>query len=725
MLKGRPITRSPLPQPGKRGRPPTLNIAQAIERRPSIQVETETPVSSKPRTVAAYDEEDDETLQLSSPESSGPISPIIPVLKTDAGDEILKDLQELDELRKSVKQNLKLRPIKSRTNLRLDGSTPSPASSAAQSFSDNGEGTSSSSIWSDRDGSLDSATSTTSNYFTPTGEGLQASSFMPAATPSASESFPILDELTPRPPTAVSPRSLYERLTASKRPLLIDTRPLAAHEAFHIRHSINVAIPSLILRRSKKPGGGFQTMDGLRQFITTDEGKRTWDELMRQPGGAWDGDVVIYDDDMDLKDRDNLGVTAWAIMPVITPLLSYGTVDYLEGGLSSAGHDPDLQTLIVTGDEASSKPEGGQTQVSINGPPSQLQQQQQQQQHKPPKKGAGLFQLDTQTTYRNKNLPEIEPQSTLSALPPSGLLPIPPRSPLPMMPTSVSSSSPSSHSGSSNSSLTDSPSPPPSSLAGFRRPPPPRRPSAPNLRAINTKSMERLTLNTTDLPKLSLRKKPMRSATVGGPPTLTLQVPTSPTQLRPFHPSPSTPKDNGLQSALSPSNNDPRNFMTPYYTPPHTPKAAFASFGAPHHPPGLHPSHLPLDPPPTARPNFDDQPPTTEEDPYPEFTISTILPNFLFLGPEITTKEQMVELQELGVKRILNIAAECDDDHGLGLRQQFDKYLKIPMRDTVEEDNITRGVREVCDFLGQSSSFPAYDVCATALTLSITVSLCR
>ena len=61
----------------------------------------------------------------------------------------------------------------------------------------------------------------------------------------------------------------------------------------------------------------------------------------------------------------------------------------------------------------------------------------------------------------------------------------------------------------------------------------------------------------------------------------------------------------------------------------------------------------------------------------------------------------MEELQDLGVKRILNIAAECDDDHGLGLRQHFDKYMKIPMRDTVEEDNITRGVREACDFLGE------------------------
>ena len=102
--------------------------------------------------------------------------------------------------------------------------------------------------------------------------------------------------------------------------------------------------------------------------------------------------------------------------------------------------------------------------------------------------------------------------------------------------------------------------------------------------------------------------------------------------------------------------------------------------------------------PATARP--DDQPPTTEE-PFPEFTVSTILPGFLFLGPELTTEEHVEKLKAHGVKRIVNIAIECDDDHGLHLRERFEKYVHIPMRDTVEEDNITRGVRDVCTILGE------------------------
>ena len=103
--------------------------------------------------------------------------------------------------------------------------------------------------------------------------------------------------------------------------------------------------------------------------------------------------------------------------------------------------------------------------------------------------------------------------------------------------------------------------------------------------------------------------------------------------------------------------------------------------------------------PSTARPESS-QPPTTEE-PFPVFSVSTILPNFLFLGPELTAEEHVEELLSLGVKRILNIAAECDDDHGLHLRERFERYIRIPMRDTVEEDNITRGVRDVCEHLGQ------------------------
>ncbi|PPQ71323.1 hypothetical protein CVT26_011968 [Gymnopilus dilepis] len=662
----------------KRFRPPKIDLSRAIEKKgPTIQLERDSPV------LQLSDDEDDvfeDTLQLSDSDSStcsSPTNSSKPSLKLLSSDEdtlpddITREMEALQELRKSVKTNLRLRPIRSRSDLpKVDIEaviSRSPFMAPARS-----------------NGSPMSALtpiSAISSYFTPASDTPHSALFTAAST-----KLPLTPpkSTTPHIPSPISPKSLYNLLISPKRPLLLDTRPLAAHQSFHLRHSINIAIPSLILKRCRRPGGGLQSLDALKQFMTTEQGKAHWDVLM-SPGGPWNGDVVVYDEEMDPKAKDNMGITAWAIIPIITPLLSYGNVDYLEGGISSAGHDPDLETLIVTPEEA----EGGYNAVSD-----------------PPalsgmftgglRKGGGLFQIDTSTPSRARKFAEIEPVSALSSKPPS---PLPPRSPMPEMPLTTSSSSRTSSSAASqNVNITDAtPSPPPSSI-GFRRPPPPRRPSFPNLRRLDTKSAERLNTN---VPKLSLRTKPMRSATLTVPPTLSLSIqPTqSPSHLQLVYSNHSPPL-----SARSPSN-DPSNYLTPYYTPPHTP-------GTPR------PSALPPSPS-TARPELD--PPSTDEA-YPTFTISTILPNFLFLGPELTAAEHVTELQELGVKRILNIAAECDDDQGLNLKETFDKYYKIPMRDTVEEENIARGVREVCEILDDARlhSAPTYVHCKAGKSRSVT-----
>ena len=83
------------------------------------------------------------------------------------------------------------------------------------------------------------------------------------------------------------------------------------------------------------------------------------------------------------------------------------------------------------------------------------------------------------------------------------------------------------------------------------------------------------------------------------------------------------------------------------------------------------------------------------------FIVSTILPNFLFLGPEITSQEEVEALKALGIRRVLNVAVECDDEE-LKLRQQFERYLKLPMRDIVEESGVAKGMRDACEFLGES-----------------------
>jgi len=99
-----------------------------------------------------------------------------------------------------------------------------------------------------------------------------------------------------------------------------------------------------------------------------------------------------------------------------------------------------------------------------------------------------------------------------------------------------------------------------------------------------------------------------------------------------------------------------------------------------------------------------------------------ILPNFLFLGPELTLPTHVSELESLGVKRIINIAAECTDDRGLMLRERFERYVHIPMRDSVEEEGIRMGLSEACDVLDEAALYnaPTYVHCKAGRSRSVT-----
>jgi hypothetical protein len=563
-------------------------------------------------------------------------------------------------------------------------------------------------------------------------------------------------ESGPRP---ISAASLAGRLgSADRRPLLLDTRPLHIHLRSYLYFSVNLAIPSLILKRCRKPGGSFTALDALKQFITTDEGRAIWDDLFGPDDGSspdnglWDGDIVIYDHSMDPKDETNPLSTPWVLLGALAPLVaaSNGSIRYLDGGFSDALNDPDIDRFIIgmrSGDTA------------------------------PPENGAkpGMFQLDTNQPFLPRGGPvEIYTSSTNSAARPSALRSSNSKSSLhssllssrsnlslrssalhtggsalaPSAPLNSVSSLNSIHSLPSgakssllplNLKMPADPEPvtgPPrdTSIGAMSSRVPLKRPSAPNLGAsakpklglgkLNTKSTERLNLN---LPKLQVKPIPMKSPNV----QLTFS-PTTPSD------SPTKPWDD-KNTKVAPSGAKLEEGMTPYYTPPHspsTPKVPLTGIYSayPHDPfppqddrkdraDGLPPS------PSTARPEsmaFNVPPPPpgsfppgktfgfgsaatppSPESP-PSWSVSTILPNFLFLGPEPNSREHVDELRGLGVKRMINIAAECEpDDHGLNLDGRrknddvpFEKYTKIPMRDTVEEDGMRRGIAEVCDLLG-------------------------
>ena len=556
-------------------------------------------------------------------------------------DDISNELAVLEQLRRSVQKNLRLRPI---------AVTPSPPRSPTRPLS-------SASIWSDftqaRSSSPASTIASPSIYYTPLSD--------PKSPPfSAHYIGPALfdrpgPELPRSPARSVDPASLVSRLdNPSRRPLLIDTRPAAAFLGCHLKSSVNIAIPSLILKRSRKPGAGFGSVDALRQFITTDPCRTVWDSIMA-PGGSWDGDVIVYDEEMNPQDRLNAQVIAWALLPVISPLLVRGKADYLEGGILAARAHPELQRFIASSNDFSLESqdqvqEEQHSIISAPPPPPKLSL--------PPKlkKGGALFQLDTATAARSRTLPEIELGGGAS-------------------PVSMSVDTlPGTTEGTTSWNITDaSPSPPPSQSV-FSRTSPPQRPSLSSLRKLDTKSAERL-----GPPKLHVRT--VRSATLAAPPSAGIW-PSGSTSPRAHSPSHLTLTYSNHTSPASARHGE-------FLIPPPSPNM-------------LSSPRTPLPPSPcTARPDLSASPSTEEA--IPTFTVSTILPNFLYLGPDITAEEHVRELQSLGVRRILNLAAECDDDQGLGLRQQFERYTKIPMRDTVEEENVVNGVREACEVLGMSS----------------------
>ena len=622
----------------KRVRPPDLSLdPKKITTNVSVQIDSPSTGADSPSSV-----------------TNSPIDGIPGYDETE--DELGKDLAILEKLRQNVQKNLRLRPLNSSALIR--NRTPNSPTLRGNPLH-------TAPVWYDISRPLSnefvaSPTSTTSSvYYTPTSDTPMSAYFgFPRGQSTASGHFspPSTFHTFPQKPGAIQYHSLHFLISENPRPLLIDTRPLNTFLLSHLRHSVNVAIPSLILKRFRKPGAGLQSIDALRQYITTDRGKKLWDDTVK--GSDWDGNVVVYDEDMDEKHRSAMQTTAWALLPVLRQMVSSGTVEYLQGGLSSARADPSTQNLFMSGDSD-----------------TPLEQRQFKS-----KKGAGLSQLDTLAASRSKQLPQIEFDTPQSPIPIAAPVPSPAPTPTPPLILSPSRS----WTMSSIDIDTSSPSPPPRQVS--------KRPSVPSLRKIDTQSIERQ-------PKLSLKTQFSKSAThLTGPPKPWNVSRPSPLNIPPPSPSPS---HINLTFPSSISNSLRATMGSQHLTVdrPTTPSNGLLSVTPTHSRPGTpRTPTTPLPPSPMTARQEDLDPPTTEEA-FPVFAVSTILPNFLFLGPELTAEDHVQELLTLGVKRILNIAAECDDDQGLRLKKRFG-YTKIPMRDFVEEENIRKGIRNVCDILG-------------------------
>ncbi|SPO25102.1 uncharacterized protein UTRI_02797_B [Ustilago trichophora] len=106
-----------------------------------------------------------------------------------------------------------------------------------------------------------------------------------------------------------------------------------------------------------------------------------------------------------------------------------------------------------------------------------------------------------------------------------------------------------------------------------------------------------------------------------------------------------------------------------------------------------------------------------------DFEVSTILPEFLYLGPNIQSEKDVAKLQALGVHRILNVAYEIDELGPLKLRDRFDRYLKLPMLDSVEAKGVQDSINEACSFLDDARlrSEPVYVHCKAGKSRSVTI----
>ncbi|KAG2196874.1 hypothetical protein INT46_006053, partial [Mucor plumbeus] len=105
------------------------------------------------------------------------------------------------------------------------------------------------------------------------------------------------------------------------------------------------------------------------------------------------------------------------------------------------------------------------------------------------------------------------------------------------------------------------------------------------------------------------------------------------------------------------------------------------------------------------------------------FIISEIIPGFLYVGPEIETSEQASQLiQERQIKRVLNMAEECQDE---GLSNYTVHYHKIAARDTLEMKNIELVMMEAVQSIEEAKKNhePIYVHCKAGKSRSITAIL--
>ncbi|GJJ69501.1 hypothetical protein EMPS_01847 [Entomortierella parvispora] len=103
-----------------------------------------------------------------------------------------------------------------------------------------------------------------------------------------------------------------------------------------------------------------------------------------------------------------------------------------------------------------------------------------------------------------------------------------------------------------------------------------------------------------------------------------------------------------------------------------------------------------------------------------EREVSMILPDFLYLGGELVEEDQILELERLGIQRVLNMAENCNDELWIQRSESSgssERYLKVGLRDHVDQD-LKDGLDKAIKFIAASKT-PVYVHCQAGKSRSV------
>lgn len=422
---------------------------------------------------------------------------------------------------------------------------------------------------------------------------------------------------------------LLDNTHFATEPLLIDMRPLEEYEKCRIRHSINVSLPGLLMKRYRR---GVVSNFNLETFITTPEGTDHYlrwmnrfniqdNNIQNLPEGA---QFIVYDDHM----MDEEDTPVWTLMGVIAKNLStQRSIKWLKHGFhgfEAWDKGSKYMTFYYSDDSTPPLPIPSE---SLSSSSSSL------------KKNALLFNAN------NSNPPNIKLKM-----------------PTPMISRSATTLSSSRYNHNNNNNNTNVQ----------------RRASLFSLDTTTLRSKSTTNRRLMD----DTNKKSSSSISGSG----SSGIP----------PSSGTSGSSAIQHSGGGRHTDLTSINEQSIFSPNSPNSNATSPDSFHTPL----THMPMTAgtPKVVDGEFD-------------FVISEIIPNFLYLGPEISTIDQLSGLKSRSIKRILNMAEECDDDVP-GLKETF-QYEKIAARDTVEMKNVQGTLKKAVQVIDDSKKHhePIYVHC--------------